>query len=193
MQQYNWNFFPEGMLHSSSLGRSLLIWAVACPEVPSPPSTVTLLERVRDYMVLGWQAPAKTGGADIRGYYLDYRTIKGNVKSKWHEINTKASTDTTYKVTSQASYVLLHLDKASSNRSSWYESTEYVKNDICCCIPLCLQVEDLKENKFYQFQVRAVNQAGISEGSVPNTAFECKEWTVAVPGKSVNWSSSTLL
>ncbi|XP_049338419.1 myomesin 1a (skelemin) isoform X1 [Astyanax mexicanus] len=111
-------------------------------EVPSPPSAVTLLERVRDYMVVGWQAPAKTGGADIRGYYLDYRTVKGNVKSKWHEVNLKAVTTTTYKV------------------------------------------ENLKENLFYQFQVRAVNQTGISEGSVPSTPFECKEWTVAVPGPS---------
>uniref|UniRef100_A0AAR2KZ49 Myomesin 1a (skelemin) n=1 Tax=Pygocentrus nattereri TaxID=42514 RepID=A0AAR2KZ49_PYGNA len=109
-------------------------------EVPSPPSAVTLLERVRDYMVVGWKAPAKTGGADIRGYYLDYRIVKGNVKSKWHEINLKAVTDTTYKV------------------------------------------ENLKENTFYEFQVRAVNQAGISKGSVPSAAFECKEWTVAVPG-----------
>uniref|UniRef100_A0AAR2M0I5 Myomesin 1a (skelemin) n=1 Tax=Pygocentrus nattereri TaxID=42514 RepID=A0AAR2M0I5_PYGNA len=108
--------------------------------VPSPPSAVTLLERVRDYMVVGWKAPAKTGGADIRGYYLDYRIVKGNVKSKWHEINLKAVTDTTYKV------------------------------------------ENLKENTFYEFQVRAVNQAGISKGSVPSAAFECKEWTVAVPG-----------
>lgn len=57
-----------------------------------------MVERVRDYMVLNWQAPAKTGGADIRGYYLDYRTIKGSVTSKWHEINTKAVTGTSYKV-----------------------------------------------------------------------------------------------
>lgn len=66
--------------------------------MPSPPSALTVVERVHDYMVLNWQAPAKTGGADIRGYYLDYRTVKGSVISKWHEINTKAVTGTTYKV-----------------------------------------------------------------------------------------------
>uniref|UniRef100_A0AAR2LAC2 Myomesin 1a (skelemin) n=1 Tax=Pygocentrus nattereri TaxID=42514 RepID=A0AAR2LAC2_PYGNA len=130
----------ENQSQQNGLGRRLFIQAVPCPEVPSPPSAVTLLERVRDYMVVGWKAPAKTGGADIRGYYLDYRIVKGNVKSKWHEINLKAVTDTTYKV------------------------------------------ENLKENTFYEFQVRAVNQAGISKGSVPSAAFECKEWTVAVPG-----------
>uniref|UniRef100_A0A8C1D870 Myomesin 1a (skelemin) n=1 Tax=Cyprinus carpio carpio TaxID=630221 RepID=A0A8C1D870_CYPCA len=105
-----------------------------------PPTGVTLLERVRDYMVLGWQAPAKTGGADIRGYYLDYRTVKNGVTSKWHEINLQTVTGTSYKVT------------------------------------------DLKENVFYQFQVRAVNRAGISESSIPTVPLECKEWTVAVPG-----------
>uniref|UniRef100_A0A673LBP5 M-protein, striated muscle-like n=1 Tax=Sinocyclocheilus rhinocerous TaxID=307959 RepID=A0A673LBP5_9TELE len=65
--------------------------------VPSPPTGVTLQERVRDYMVLGWQAPAKTGGADIKGYYLDYRTVKDGVTSKWHEINLQAVTGTSYK------------------------------------------------------------------------------------------------
>ncbi|TRY92346.1 hypothetical protein DNTS_013310 [Danionella cerebrum] len=105
-----------------------------------PPTGVTLLESVRDYMVLGWQAPAKTGGADIRGYYLDYRKVKDGVTSKWHELNIQAVTGTSYKVT------------------------------------------DLKENEFYQFQVRAFNQAGISEASAPTGSLECKEWTVALPG-----------
>lgn len=66
--------------------------------MPSAPSALTMVERLRDYMVLSWQAPAKSGGAEIRGYYLDYRTVKGSVTSKWHEINTKAVTGTNYKV-----------------------------------------------------------------------------------------------
>lgn len=49
-------------------------------------------------MVLGWKAPANTGGADIRGYYLDYRTVKDGVTSKWHELNLQAVTGTSYKV-----------------------------------------------------------------------------------------------
>lgn len=52
----------------------------------------------------------------------------------------------------------------------------------------CGQVENLKENVLYQFQVRAVNQAGISESCITNVAFECKEWTVALPGKLVSRS-----
>lgn len=66
--------------------------------MPSRPSALTVVERVRDTMLLNWQAPAKTGGADIRGYYLDYRTVKGSVVSKWHEINTKSVSETRYKV-----------------------------------------------------------------------------------------------
>ncbi|KAF7706154.1 myomesin 1a (skelemin) isoform X1 [Silurus meridionalis] len=121
----------------SSVSESCIVKAAI--EVPSPPSGLTVVEHVRDYMVLNWQAPAKTGGADIRGYYLDYRTVKGSVSSKWHEINTKAVTGTSYKV------------------------------------------ENLKENVLYQFQVRAVNQAGISEACITSVAFECKEYTVALP------------
>uniref|UniRef100_A0A671MI29 M-protein, striated muscle-like n=1 Tax=Sinocyclocheilus anshuiensis TaxID=1608454 RepID=A0A671MI29_9TELE len=126
--------------YSGSSAESEACIVQASIAVPSPPTGVTLLERVRDYMVLGWQAPAKTGGADIRGYYLDYRTVKDGVTSKWHEINLQTVTGTSYKVT------------------------------------------DLKENVFYQFQVRAVNRAGISESSIPMVPLECKEWTVAVPG-----------
>uniref|UniRef100_A0AAY4ACB7 Myomesin 1a (skelemin) n=1 Tax=Denticeps clupeoides TaxID=299321 RepID=A0AAY4ACB7_9TELE len=111
-----------------------------CSAIPAPPTGVTLAERFQGYMVLSWQAPTKTGGADIRGYYLDYRTVKDGVADGWHELNTQAVTGTSYKAV------------------------------------------DLKENKFYQFQVRAANMAGLSVASPPSAPLECKEWTVAVPG-----------
>lgn len=49
---------------------------------------------------------------------------------------------------------------------------------------LCLffQVSDLKENKKYQFQVRAANMAGVGIPSLPSNTFLCEEWTIAVPG-----------
>lgn len=59
---------------------------------------MTLLEAVKDYMVLGWTAPADDGGADVRGYFVDYRTVKGDVVGKWHEMNHQALTTTSYKV-----------------------------------------------------------------------------------------------
>lgn len=66
--------------------------------VPGRPTGVTLLEAVKDYMVLGWAAPADDGGADVRGYFVDYRTVKGDVVGKWHEMNHQALTTTSYKV-----------------------------------------------------------------------------------------------
>lgn len=47
---------------------------------------------------------------------------------------------------------------------------------------LCPQVCDLKENKKYQFQVRAANMAGVGIPSLPSNTFLCEEWTIAVPG-----------
>lgn len=70
--------------------------------ISGPPTDVQLAERLRDYMVIGWKPPAKNGGADIRGYYLDYRTVKGGVTSQWHELNTQAVTGTTYKVSHES-------------------------------------------------------------------------------------------
>ncbi|XP_061694500.1 myomesin 1a (skelemin) isoform X2 [Syngnathoides biaculeatus] len=115
----------------------------AAISVPAAPTGVRLLEAHRDTMVIGWSEPDNTGGADVRGYFVDYRTVKGHVVSKWHELNLQALTSTSYKV------------------------------------------EDLKENVVYQFQVRATNMAGVSDGSVPSAALECKEWTLTVPGPPV--------
>uniref|UniRef100_A0A8C9TPN7 Myomesin 1a (skelemin) n=1 Tax=Scleropages formosus TaxID=113540 RepID=A0A8C9TPN7_SCLFO len=51
------------------------------------------------------------------------------------------------------------------------------------CTPF--QVENLKENVLYQFQVRAVNMAGVSTASKATVAIECKEYTITVPGPPV--------
>lgn len=48
------------------------------------------------------------------------------------------------------------------------------------------QAENLKENILYQFQVRAMNMAGVSKASLPSAALECKEWTITVPGMKDN-------
>uniref|UniRef100_A0A674BV62 Myomesin 1a (skelemin) n=1 Tax=Salmo trutta TaxID=8032 RepID=A0A674BV62_SALTR len=127
----------EAVVVKAAIGKTLHNWVYSIPGVPSG---VHLMEAARDYMVLAWREPAVTGGADIRGYFVDYRTVKGGVGGQWHELNPKAVTCTSYKA------------------------------------------ENLKENSFYQFQVRAINMAGVSEASLPNVALECKEWTIAKPG-----------
>uniref|UniRef100_A0AAZ3NRU7 Myomesin 1a (skelemin) n=1 Tax=Oncorhynchus tshawytscha TaxID=74940 RepID=A0AAZ3NRU7_ONCTS len=127
-----------GYSHSSLESEAVVVKAGIA--IPGVPSGVHLMEAARDYMVLAWREPVVTGGADIRGYFVDYRTVKGGVGGQWHELNPKAVTCTSYKA------------------------------------------ENLKENLFYQFQVRAINMAGVSEASLPSAALECKEWTIAKPG-----------
>lgn len=129
--------------YSQSSPNSDAVVVMAAISVPARPTNVTLLEAVKDYMVLGWTAPTNNGGADIRGYFVDYRTVKGNIYGKWHEMNQKALTTTSYKA------------------------------------------ENLKENVFYQFQVRAMNMAGVSKPSLPTASLECKEWTITIPGPPI--------
>ncbi|KAG7523786.1 myomesin-1-like isoform X1 [Solea senegalensis] len=129
--------------YSQSSSDSDAVIVKAAISVPGKPTGVTLLEAVKDYMVISWTEPANNGGAPVRGYFVDYRTVKGGVFGKWHELNHRELTTTTYKA------------------------------------------ENLKENVFYQFQVRAMNMAGVSKGSLPSASLECKEWTITVPGAPV--------
>ncbi|KAL7876220.1 hypothetical protein AOLI_G00111830 [Acnodon oligacanthus] len=107
---------------------------------PAPPYGITVLECVRDSMVLSWRQPTFIGGADIVGYFVDYREVIGGVPGKWHEANIKAISERAYRVS------------------------------------------ELKENMFYQFQIRAANMAGVGIPSLPSETFKCEEWTIAVPG-----------
>ncbi|XP_078137423.1 myomesin-1 [Sander vitreus] len=107
---------------------------------PAPPYGITVLECVCDSMVLAWKQPTFIGGADITGYFVDYREVTDGVPGKWHEANIKAISDRAYRVS------------------------------------------DLKENRKYQFQVRAANMAGVGIPSLPSNTFLCEEWTIAVPG-----------
>ncbi|KAM4606223.1 myomesin-1 [Polymixia lowei] len=107
---------------------------------PTPPYGISVLECVRDSMVLAWKQPTFVGGADITGYFVDYREVTDGVPGKWHEANIKSVSDRAYRVS------------------------------------------DLKENRKYQFQVRAANMAGVGIPSMPSETFLCEEWTIAVPG-----------
>ncbi|XP_041823506.1 M-protein, striated muscle isoform X2 [Melanotaenia boesemani] len=65
---------------------------------PAPPYGITVLECVRDSMVLAWKQPTFIGGADITGYFVDYREVIDGVAGKWHEANIKAVSERAYRV-----------------------------------------------------------------------------------------------
>ncbi|KAK1337582.1 hypothetical protein QTO34_002215 [Cnephaeus nilssonii] len=111
---------------------------------PSPPYDITCLESFRDSMVLGWKQPDKSGGAEITGYYVNYREVIDGVPGKWREANIKAVSEEAYKIS------------------------------------------NLKENTVYQFQVAAMNIAGLGVPSAVSECFKCEEWTIAVPGPPHN-------
>ncbi|XP_057680994.1 myomesin-1 isoform X4 [Corythoichthys intestinalis] len=66
---------------------------------PTPPFGISVLECVRDSMVLAWKQPTFIGGADITGYFVDYREVVDGVPGKWHEANIRAVAERAYRVT----------------------------------------------------------------------------------------------
>lgn len=49
-------------------------------------------------MVLGWKQPDKSGGAEITGYYVNYREVTDGKPGPWREANVKAVSEEAYKV-----------------------------------------------------------------------------------------------
>nr|XP_014977112.2 myomesin-1 isoform X4 [Macaca mulatta] len=127
-----------GLSEYSQDSEAIEVKAAIAP--PSPPHDITCLESFRDSMVLGWKQPDKIGGAEITGYYVNYREVIDGVPGKWREANVKAVSEEAYKIS------------------------------------------NLKENMVYQFQVAAMNMAGLGTPSAVSECFKCEEWTIAVPG-----------
>ncbi|XP_078543595.1 myomesin-1 isoform X4 [Lissotriton helveticus] len=65
---------------------------------PAPPYDITVLESLRDSMVLGWKQPKFIGGADITGYYINLREVVKGAPGTWHEANIKAVGERAYKI-----------------------------------------------------------------------------------------------
>ncbi|KAJ8279799.1 hypothetical protein COCON_G00068650 [Conger conger] len=49
-------------------------------------------------MVLAWKQPTFLGGADITGYFVDYREVIDGLPGRWHEGNIKAISERAYRV-----------------------------------------------------------------------------------------------
>lgn len=72
----------------------------AAIRVPSAPSAIVLLVCTGSEMVLGWRAPAQSGGAPVQGYYLDKREEGTDL---WREVNVKAVNQRQLKVSNLTS------------------------------------------------------------------------------------------
>lgn len=118
-------------------------------------------------MVLAWKQPTFIGGVDVTGYFVDYREVVDGLPGKWHEANVRAISERAYRVSGRL-----------INTSGPLEDT-FIDTIL---LMIGSQVSDLKENRKYQFQVRAANIAGVGVPSLPSDTFLCEEWTIAVPG-----------
>lgn len=127
-----------GLSDYSQDSEAIKVKAAIAP--PSPPCDITCLESFRDSMVLAWKQPDKTGGAEVTGYFVNYREVTDGKPGQWREANVKAVSEAAYKIS------------------------------------------NLKENVVYQFQVSAMNMAGLGKPSAVSECFRCEEWTITVPG-----------
>uniref|UniRef100_A0A673GXA5 Myomesin-1 n=1 Tax=Sinocyclocheilus rhinocerous TaxID=307959 RepID=A0A673GXA5_9TELE len=76
---------------------------------------ITVLECVRDAMVLAWKQPTFIGGADITGYFVDYREVIGGVPGKWHEANIKSVSERAYRVSELKENMLYQFQVRAAN------------------------------------------------------------------------------
>ncbi|XP_039206961.1 myomesin-1 isoform X3 [Crotalus tigris] len=82
---------------------------------PSPPYDITVLESVRDSMVLGWKQPKVIGGAEITGYYVNYREVIGGVHGEWKEANIKAISERAYRINDLKENMTYQFQVAAAN------------------------------------------------------------------------------
>ncbi|XP_074843476.1 myomesin-1 isoform X2 [Carettochelys insculpta] len=82
---------------------------------PSPPYDITVLESVRDSMVLGWKQPKTIGGAEITGYYVNYREVIGGVPGKWNEANIKPVSERAYRIHNLKENMVYQFQVAAAN------------------------------------------------------------------------------
>ncbi|XP_077058076.1 myomesin-1 isoform X6 [Siphateles boraxobius] len=82
---------------------------------PAPPYGINVLECVRDSMVLAWKQPTFIGGADITGYFVDYREVIDGVPGKWHEANIKSVSERAYRVSELKENMLYQFQVRAAN------------------------------------------------------------------------------
>ncbi|KAM4029162.1 myomesin-1 isoform 1-T1 [Anomaloglossus baeobatrachus] len=83
--------------------------------VPSAPYDITVLESVRDSMVIGWKQPKFTGGVDIHGYYINFREVVHGIQGTWKEANIKAISDRAYRILNLKENTIYEFQVAACN------------------------------------------------------------------------------
>ncbi|XP_039379267.1 myomesin-1 isoform X5 [Mauremys reevesii] len=82
---------------------------------PSPPYDITVLESVHDSIVLGWKQPKIIGGAEITGYYVNYREVIDGVPGKWNEANIKPVSERAYRIHNLKENMVYQFQVAAAN------------------------------------------------------------------------------
>ncbi|XP_044150699.1 myomesin-1 isoform X2 [Bufo gargarizans] len=102
-----------GLSDYSSDSESIKVKAAIA--TPSAPYDITVLESVRDSMVISWKQPKVSGGVDIQGYYINYREVVNGVPGKWKEGNVKSISDRAYRVLNLKENTLYQYQVAACN------------------------------------------------------------------------------
>eukprot|EP00062_Callorhinchus_milii_P015558 gi/632965928/ref/XP_007899135.1/ PREDICTED: myomesin-1 isoform X6 [Callorhinchus milii] len=82
---------------------------------PDPPYGITVLESVRNSMVLGWKEPKFHGGSEITGYFVDYCEVIDGICSKWHEGHIKAISERAYRIENLKENMVYQFQVRASN------------------------------------------------------------------------------
>ncbi|TNN65811.1 M-protein, striated muscle [Liparis tanakae] len=170
-------------------------------DIPSAPSRVVPTRNTDTSVVVSWEASKEA--KELVGYYIEASVVDSNV---WEPCNNKPVNVTRFichGLTTGEKYIFRVRAVNAAGLSQFSPESEPVEvkaaigeykevvggvagkwheANIRAISDRAYRVCDLKENRKYQFQVRAANMAGVGIPSLASDTFLCEEWTIAVPG-----------
>ncbi|XP_072316366.1 myomesin-3 [Eucyclogobius newberryi] len=167
--------------------QSAPITVKAAIRVPSAPSAIALLLCTGSEMVVGWRAPAHSGGDPVRGYYLDK---KDEGEDMWREVNVKAVKERKLKVSNLTSGNLYQFRVFAANAVGVGQPSEPSEAFLCekwtmpepgC--PYDVQIKEVRDTSLV-----AVWAPPLYEGQGPITGYfleasqgdQSDEWTAII-------------
>ncbi|XP_043921501.1 myomesin-1 [Protopterus annectens] len=115
-QKYNFRVRAvnaAGISDCSQESEAIEVKAAIAP--PAPPYDITVLECVKDSMVLGWKQPKFQGGTDVTGYYVNFREIIGGKPGKWQEANIKPVSERAYRIQNLKENMIYQFEVQAAN------------------------------------------------------------------------------